>query len=105
MPPLSLRLTEELEHRLEEEAHLEGIPRSEVARQAIADYLARRERERFMAELVAEAGAAYADETIRREALEMAEEFLITDNEALDIAEGRKPGAARSKQPAERWWK
>ena len=54
MPALSLRLPDELEHRLVEEAHREGVPRSEVARQAISDYLARRERERFMTELVAD---------------------------------------------------
>lgn len=105
MPALSLRLPEDLEHRLEEEAHREGLPRSEVARQAIADYLARRERERFMTELVAEAGAAYANKAIRREALEMAEEFMVTDNEALDIAEGRKPGEPRPKESGDRWWK
>jgi predicted DNA-binding protein len=104
MPALSLRLSDELEHRLEKEAHLEGLARSEVARQAIADYLARRERERFMAELVAEAGTAYANEAIRREAKEMAEDFTAADNEALDIAEGRKPGAPRRKSD-ERWWK
>src|SRR6266545_694470 len=92
MPALSLRLPEELDHRLEEEAHREGVPRSEVARTAISDYLARKERERFMAELVAEARIAYANEAIRREAIELAEEFLESDNEALDIAEGRKPG-------------
>lgn len=105
MPALSLRLPEDLDHRLEEEAHREGLPRSEVARQAISDYLARRERERFMAELVAEARAAYTNETIRREALEMAEEFREADNEALDIAEGRKPGEPSPGQQDERWWK
>ena len=55
MPALSLRLPEDLDHRLEDEARLERLPRSEVVRIAITDYLARRERERFMAELVAAA--------------------------------------------------
>ena len=55
MPALSLRLSDELDHRLAEEAERVGLPRSEVARQAIADYLARCEREWFMAALVAEA--------------------------------------------------
>ena len=105
MPALSLRLTEELEHRLEEEAHRESLPRSEVARLAISDYLARRERERFMAELVAEARTGYGDESIRREALEMAEEGMDASNEALDIAEGRKSGKSRTKMSDEKWWK
>lgn len=102
MPALSLRLPEDLDHRLEEEAHREGLPRSEVARNAISDYLTRREKERFMAELVAEARIAYTDEAIRREAVELAEDFVETDNEALDAAEGRKPGDPWSE---ERWWK
>jgi len=104
MPALSLRLPEDLEHRLEEEAHREGLPRSEVARQAINDYLTRRERERFMAELVAEARAAYMNDTVRREAIEMAEDFLEADNEALDVGEGRKPGEPVSDENGQRWW-
>ena len=105
MPALSLRLPEELDHRLEDEARLERLPRSEVVRIAIVDYLARRERERFMSELVAETQTAYSDESIRRSALEMAEEGMATSNEALDITEGRKPDGDSSNQPAEKWWK
>jgi len=105
MPALSLRLPEDLDHRLEDEARLEKLPRSEVVRIAIVDYLARRERERFMAELVAEANTAYADESIRRTALQMAEEGMATSNEALDSAEGSKPANCLSVTSAEKWWK
>jgi Arc/MetJ-type ribon-helix-helix transcriptional regulator len=105
MPALSLRLPEELDRRLGDEARLEELPRSEVVRIAIVDYLARRERERFMAELVAEAHTAYADDSIRRTALELAEEGMATSNEALDIAEGRKAGVSNSASPTEKWWK
>lgn len=105
MPSLSLRLPEDLDHRLGDEANLEQLPRSEVVRIAIVDYLARRERERFMAELVGEAQTAYADNSIRRSALEIAEEGMATSNEALDIAEGCKPGAHGSAGPAGKWWK
>lgn len=105
MPALSLRLPEDLDHRLGDEARLEQLPRSEVVRIAIVDYLARRERDRFMAELVAEAHTAYADESIRSSALEMAEEGMAASNEALDIAEGRKPGGFSSTQQTEKWWK
>lgn len=104
MPALSLRLPEELDHRLGDESRLEQLPRSEVVRIAIVEYLDRRERERFMAELVAEAHIAYADESIRRTALEMAEEGMALSNEALEIAEGRKLSARPAKQ-AEKWWK
>jgi metal-responsive CopG/Arc/MetJ family transcriptional regulator len=104
MPALSLRLPEDLDNRLEDEARHEQLPRSEVVRIAIVEYLARRERERFMAELVAEAHTAYADESIRRSALEIAEEGMVTSNEALNITEGRKPGGHAIKS-SEKWWK
>jgi predicted transcriptional regulator len=105
MPALSLRLPEELDRRLGDEARLEELPRSEVVRIAIIDYLARRERERFMAELVAEAHTGYSDDSIRRTALELAEEGMSTSNEALEISEGRKVGAGNTANPTEKWWK
>jgi metal-responsive CopG/Arc/MetJ family transcriptional regulator len=105
MPALSLRLPEELDQRLDDEARLEGLPRSEVARQAISDFLARREKERFMAELVASAKAMAQNPETMREARELAEDFLPLDNEALDIAEGRKPGNSVPDEIVEKWWK
>jgi predicted transcriptional regulator len=89
MAGLSLRLPEELEARLDEEAQREGVARSEVARTAIAQFLDRRERERHIAAFVAEARAAYADPRIRDEALVLAEEALPLDNEGLRVAEAR----------------
>jgi metal-responsive CopG/Arc/MetJ family transcriptional regulator len=89
MPAVSLRLPDELEHRLEEESHREGVPRSEVVRQALCDYLTRRERERFMNELVAEARAGYGIAALRDEALALAEDALAADGDA----------------DAGRWWK
>jgi metal-responsive CopG/Arc/MetJ family transcriptional regulator len=105
MPAFSLRLPEDLDHRLDDEARLEQLPRSEVVRIAIVDYLARRERERFMADLVAEAHSAYTDDSIRRTALEMAEEGMVTSNEALDISDNGTAGGTRPPRPAEKWWK
>lgn len=100
MGALSLRLPDDLEARLAEEAGREGRPRSEVAREAIAEYLARRERERFMGELVAEARAGYADEVGRDEARELAEAFQQAENEALATVEAGE--AQDGKTP---WWK
>jgi hypothetical protein len=101
MAGFSLRLPRELEDKLAEEAQREGIARSEVARIAIADFLARKERERYLAAFVAEAKAAYADPSIRREALSQAEEALPLDNEGLRIAETRGP-YARSRRRGKR---
>jgi predicted transcriptional regulator len=105
MAAISLRLPEEVDTRLTEEARIEGRPRSEVVREAITEYITRRERERFMEELVAEARRAYGDPDLRQEALEMAEEAIVTGNEALDIAEGRTPGEPWPEEQGEKWWR
>lgn len=94
MAAISVRLPDKLESRLSAEAEIEGKGRSEVAREAIADYLARREQERFMAEMVAEARAAYATEAIRQEAAEMSATFLALDTEPVGKTDDD-----------EKWWK
>jgi len=97
MAAISVRLPDELAAQLTREAEIEGKPRSEVAREAIAEYLARRERERFMAEMVAEAQAAYGQEAIRQEARDIAEDFLAIEGETTDQSDEANPG--------EKWWK
>jgi hypothetical protein len=74
-------------------------PKSELARDAIVDYLARLERDRFLGE-IARAARARGD----NEALATANEALATDNEALALGEGvqeRKASyrAARKRKP------
>jgi predicted transcriptional regulator len=104
MAGFSLRLPQDLESRLDDEARREGIARSEVARTAIAEFLDRKERERYIAAFVAEARAAYANPEIRSEALDLAAEALPLDNEGLRVAEarGRYAVARRSKKKARR---
>ena len=87
MAGFGLRLPEDLESRLEAEAQREGVTRSEVARAAIAEFLERKERQRYLAAFVAEARAAYADPAIRKDALALAEDALRLDNEGLRVAE------------------
>jgi predicted transcriptional regulator len=103
MAGLSLRLPEDLDSMLDEEARREGVARSEVARAAIAEFLERKARERYVAAFVAEAKAAYADPKVRTEALSLAEEALPLDNEGLRLAEtrGRYP-AKPSRRPQKR---
>ena len=100
MTAISVRLPEDIETRLAEEARLEGRPRSEVAREAIAEYLERREKERFMAEMVEEVRRAYADPEIRREAMEIAEEGMGDMLDAI-VAEELAAGI----DPNEKWWR
>ncbi len=92
MSIISLRLPEELERLLAREAERAGKGRSEIAREALADYLERRERERFLAEI---ARAARARDGA--EARELANEALPLDNEALKLAEGSKAREPRAR--------
>jgi len=105
MGSMSLRLTEGLEQRLARAAEREHKPRSELVREALHEFLHRHERERFMAAMVAEARKGYSDPEIRREAIAIAEEFLPLDNEALDIADGRRPGEPWPEESGDKWWR
>ena len=95
MSIISLRLPDELERLLAREAELERKGRSEIAREAIADYLARRERERFPGE-IARAARARGGEAGRA----VADEGLPFDNEGLDLAEGRKAAEPKARSGA-----
>lgn len=101
MGTLTLRLPEKLDRQLTVLAAQTHQNRSTLARTALEKFLRDQEWKQFMDTLVSEAKAAYADESIRREARKIAEEFLPLDNEALDFAEGRKPGEPEPKK----WWK
>jgi predicted transcriptional regulator len=83
MPLVSIRLPDDVEAQLSREAARLGRPKSELARDAIVDYLARLERDRFLGE-IARAARARGDD----EALATANEALVTDNEALAVGEG-----------------
>lgn len=84
MSLISIRLPEDLDAQLSREAAASQRPKSDVARQAIAEYLARRERERFLGEIARAARAARAGGD---DPLVIAEEALPLDNEALALAE------------------
>lgn len=83
MPLVSIRLPDDVEARLSEEAERSRRSKSEIAREAIIAYLQRVERERFLADI-----ARASRERDHREALREAEEALPLDSEALDIADG-----------------
>jgi len=83
MSLVSIRLPDDIEARLAREAERTQRPKSEIARDAIVDYLQRAERNRFLAD-IARAARSRGD----AEAQSAAEEALPLDNEALSIAEG-----------------
>ena len=80
---VSIRLPDDVEKRLSREAARLERPKSELARDAIVDYLARLERERFLGD-IARAARDRGDD----EALATANEALFTDNDALAMGEG-----------------
>jgi predicted transcriptional regulator len=105
MSMLNIRLTDQIEQQLSEEARRENRTRSEIARDALTWYLTEIEKKRFMDQLLEESREAYANENIRQEAKEIAEEFLPLENEVLDIAEDLKSGKLQHEAPGEKWWK
>lgn len=100
MTAISLRLPSDIEANLKAEARLEGKTQSEIARLAIVEYLARREKERFMAEMVTEMRTAYSNPDIRREAQEIADDLADDGLDAIIAAE-----RAAGIDPDEKWWR
>jgi len=79
---VSIRLPEEVETQLAREAQRTNRPKSEIARDAIVDYLVRVERERFQ-QAIARAALARGPDDARQ----ISDEAIEFDNEALDIAD------------------
>jgi metal-responsive CopG/Arc/MetJ family transcriptional regulator len=100
----SLRLPNDLERKLSQEARLCGQPRSQLIRDALEALLSRRERERVAVAMVAAARALSADPAARAEAMAVAADFLPAENEALALAEGRAAGNGGDDAQDERWW-
>ncbi len=92
MTTVSLRIPDELDEKLNREARRENRSRSELLREALGEYLERREKERFVSELVAEARAGYGDPDVAGDARTIANDFLELEDESLDDAD-------------EKWWK
>lgn len=90
MTMLSIRLSDELDARLNAESGAAGQPKSFLVRQALEQFLIRRKRERFVAELTRAARMLDAGE-----ALEVATEALPLDNEALDLTDIPNPAGKR----------
>ena len=84
MTLISLRLPPDLEAQLNRAAETSGRSRSEIARTAIEEYLAKLERERFLAAIASAARARGEDP------LAVADEALALDNEALKLTESRR---------------
>ncbi len=99
MTTLSIRIPTTLDERLSREARAARVPRSTVVREALTDFVARKERERFMTEFVA---AARALARSSGDSLSVAEELLPLENEALDLSERSARGTGAKAAPRRR---
>lgn len=97
----SIRLPEDVERGLERESEVSGRNRSELVREAIGEYLARKERDRYMADMVAAAKALYSDSEAARESREIQAELDAADTSIDRIIEEER---AAGIDPGEKWW-
>lgn len=100
MSAISIRLPDDIERQLDEEAARSHRSRSEVAREAIADYIVRMEKKRFMAEMAEEMRNAYARPDARRAAIKASEDSMDDGLDAIIKAE-----RAAGINPADKWWR
>jgi len=92
MANISVRLTPDVEKKLDEEMRRTARSRSDLVREAVGDYLTRRQKERMIDEMRQAAQA-------KREATEIAEAGL---EDWLAGIEGEERAA--SVDPDEKWW-
>ena len=107
MGALSLRLSDELERQLCQEASLSGQPRSQLIREALEALLARRRRERSEAALMAAARALASDPGAREEVQALEADFLPAERELLEQLEAEEGSSASEPAAAQEqpWWR
>jgi len=99
MANISVRLPPQIERSLEEEARLTKRNRSELVREAVGEYLTRRQKERIIEEMRQSARALYSNPEAAREGLEMAEGGLEDWLESIEREE-----RAAGIDPDKKWW-
>jgi metal-responsive CopG/Arc/MetJ family transcriptional regulator len=98
---ISVRLPPDIERGLAEEARRTERNRSDLVREAVGEYLVRKERERFINEMKAAARALYSNPEAIAEAREIQDDFESVDTSLEQIeAEERAAGI----DPDEKWW-
>lgn len=100
MSTLSIRFPDDLERKLEEEARHARKGRSELVREAVREYVQRREQERFMQDMVAEMQEWLGHRGARQESRDLADTLPDDDLDAV-IRSETDAGA----DPDKRWWK
>ena len=103
MGSITIRLDEALEKMLEQELQSGDKSRSDLVRQVLQDYLKRRKHDRLIQAMVQEMKSLPPE--ARQEEVDIAEEFLPAENEALELGETHQPYGSSPGEKNERWWK
>ncbi len=98
---VSIRLPDDLERKLAEEVRISQRNRSEVVREAVGEYLSRRERERQIEEMKAAARLLYSDPEIVRHEQKIQADFDAIDD-CLEKIEAEERAAGTDLD--ETWW-
>jgi metal-responsive CopG/Arc/MetJ family transcriptional regulator len=99
MTNISVRLPPDVEKGLEEEIRLTARSRSDLVREAVGEYLTRKQKERMLEEMRRAARALYSNPEAKREGAAAAEEGL---SDWLESIEGEERAAGID--PDEKWW-
>lgn len=99
MANISVRLPPDIEKGLDDEARLTDRNRSELVREAVGEYLTRRQRDRLIEEMKQAARALYSDPEALREGVEISEEGIEDWLESIEREE-----RAAGIDPDQRWW-
>ncbi len=99
MGNISVRLPPDIEKKLDEEVQRSARSRSELVREAVGDYLTRKQRERVVAEMRRAARALYSDPDAKGEATAVAEAGVEDWLASIDTEE-----RAAGVDPDDRWW-
>lgn len=97
---LSIRFPEDLEKKLDQEARLAHKRRSELVREAVQEYVLRRESERFMQEMVREMQEWQGNATPEHQSDSLNDNLPDDDLDTL-VRNEREAGI----DPDARWWK
>lgn len=101
MANISVRLPPDIEKGLEDEARLTERNRSDLVREAVGEYLTRRQRDRLIDEMRQAARAFYSIPEAVAEMRQLQEEFHAIDTTLKRIeAEERSAGI----DPDAKWW-
>ncbi|MDA3934755.1 MAG: ribbon-helix-helix protein, CopG family [Gammaproteobacteria bacterium] len=101
MTNISIRLPPDIEQGLENEARLSERNRSDLVREAVGEYLTRRQKERLIEEMRQAARALYSNPEAVAEMQQIQVDFDSVDTTLERIeAEERAAGI----DPDEKWW-